>query len=284
MFKLLDIVPDGLRPSFAIVDIGAADLGPGTDPYHALLAYENVTVFGFEPNQEKCRQRNADAPRGRKYFPQFVGDGSRRVFHATQNPFTSSLYRPDDGVLSCFQRMDLPVVATEEVDTVRLDDVAEIGAVDFLKIDVQGAELDVLRGAGRILSNTLVIHTEVEFIPIYASQPLYSDIDVFLRGHGFLLHKFIDVFSRQMKPMVFNGDLFAKGSQVIYAEAAVFARNFHSVGQMSDGDLLKTACIMHDVYGSYDFTGYLLHALDQRNNTSLLQRYIDRFNSQNCGA
>jgi hypothetical protein len=56
-----------------------------------------------------------------------------------------------------------------------------------LELDVQGGELDVLMGAGRTLDTTLGIQAEVEFAPIYVDQPLFADIDRFLRGRGFQL-------------------------------------------------------------------------------------------------
>ena len=61
------------------------------------------------------------------------------------------------------------------------------GDVDFLKLDVQGAELMVLRSAQRTLERTAVVHCEVEFSPIYEGQPLYPEIQVFLNQHGFEL-------------------------------------------------------------------------------------------------
>lgn len=280
MFAFFDMIPEHARPPITIVDVGAASLGPGTDPYDALLRYAGTRVVGFEPNTDTCRDLNATAGEGRRYLPAFVGDGGRRTFHALENPFTSSLYAPDDAVLDCFQQLSLPLVETREVDTVRLDDVPDLGDVDFLKIDVQGAELDVLRGAGKVLESVVAIHTEVEFIPLYRDQPLYSDIDVFVRGHGFLLHRFVGMFSRQMKPIVRNNDIFASGSQLLYADGAVFVRNFSRIAALPDVKLLKLAGIMHDVYRSTDFVGFLLHEFDRRTGSALLQDYVSRHNAQ----
>jgi hypothetical protein len=52
------------------------------------------------------------------------------------------------------------ITAAIEIETKRLDDVVERGRVDFLKIDIQGGELDVFRNAKRTLIKTAVIHTE----------------------------------------------------------------------------------------------------------------------------
>jgi hypothetical protein len=60
-----------------------------------------------------------------------------------------------------------------------------IERVDFLHIDVQGAELDVLKGANNYLSKVRMIWLEVENIPLYQEQPLRNDIEVFLKSTGF---------------------------------------------------------------------------------------------------
>lgn len=54
------------------------------------------------------------------------------------------------------------VEATWELQTVSLDDVKEAHGADYLKLDVQAAELDVLRGAEKVLESVLAIQAEVE--------------------------------------------------------------------------------------------------------------------------
>ena len=71
-------------------------------------------------------------------------------------------------------------VSTHEVQTTRLDDIPDIGTCDYLKIDVQGGELDVLKGAQRVLKDVIAVHCEVEFAPVYRDQPLFAEIDTLL--------------------------------------------------------------------------------------------------------
>ncbi|MBI1245128.1 MAG: FkbM family methyltransferase [Alphaproteobacteria bacterium] len=265
----------GTRIPLAVVDVGAASMGPGTDAYSALATDPDVSVVGFEPDAAACSARNASAPPQHRFHPFFVGDGTERTFHKCANPLTSSLYPPNARLLDLFQNLPIPLVGTERVQTRRLDDVAEIDGCDFLKVDVQGAELDVLRGARRLLARALVVHTEVEFVPMYEGQPLFGDVDVFLRGEGFMLHRFEGVFSRQLKPVVINGDPFAAGSQILYAEAAVYVRAIDRLAAVPNDALPRFARIMHDVYGSMDLAAHLLHALDARTGGDALKRYLD---------
>lgn len=87
------------------------------------------------------------------------------------------------------------LVAKKRIKTEKLD-VALRNAgfadrnVGLLKLDVQGAELLVLKGAPETLSRTAVVYTEVEFAPLYKNQPLFHDIDALLRASGFELIDF----------------------------------------------------------------------------------------------
>jgi len=93
------------------------------------------------------------------------------------------------------------VVGRVPVTTKRMQDLKEITDTDFLKVDVQGAELYVLRGAGRCLEDAVVVHTEAEFVPMYKEQPLFAEVDQFLRQSGFIFHKFDGVAGRPFKPL-----------------------------------------------------------------------------------
>jgi hypothetical protein len=79
------------------------------------------------------------------------------------------------------------------VQTRRLDDIAEIEHLDFLKIDIQGGELSVLRNGAAKLAEAVMIQTEVSFVTLYRGQPPFGEIDAELRRQGFLPHCFAEV-------------------------------------------------------------------------------------------
>ena len=278
MFRFAEILGD--PPAITVVDVGAASMGAGTDAWSVLAHDPNVRVVGFEPRADACAARNAEARPNQRFFPYFVGDGSRRTFYECQNPLTSSLYAPNDKLLSMFQNLMLPVVGTREVQTVKLDDIDGLVDCDLLKLDVQGAEFDVLLGAGRILASALIVHTEVEFIPMYEDQPLFGDIDVLLRSHGFLFHRFVEPFSRQIKPIVFNNDPFHAGSQLIFAEAAVFVRDLTRLDELASPKLQTLAALLHDLYGSVDLAAAVLQEHDRQTRSNLVDIYMRRLAGQ----
>lgn len=79
------------------------------------------------------------------------------------------------------------------VQTRRLDDLckaAGIDSVDLLKIDAQGAELDVLDGARAMLRRTRFVWIEVSFRPLYAKSCVFSQVFDLLHAGG---HRLVDL-------------------------------------------------------------------------------------------
>ena len=273
MFRFSDILSEP-PPVIHIVDAGAAAYG--ADPYARLSEQGLCTVTGFEPNSENCAQRNATARSGHRYLPYAVGDGRTRRFYECQNPLTSSLYRPNAPLLDKFSRLDLLVVGESDIQTHRLDEISDIEEIDYLKLDVQGAELDIIEGGPRLLRRASVVHTEVEFIPMYTDQPLFGDIDVALRKCGLWLHKLDGIQGRVMKPIIPNNNPFAPLSQILWADAAVYVRSFMTFDQMPPDKLLKLAIILHEVYASIDLAALALNRYDALTNKGLWQAYLSK--------
>jgi FkbM family methyltransferase len=180
-----------------IVDIGAQELEGESHVYAPLTAAGlPYRIVGFEPQEDKIEASRRANPDSRvTLYPTFIGDGGRHTFHINNVDATSSLL-PLNAALNA-GLVDLSHLATvhrEDVATSRLDDVlADVAAVDFLKLDIQGFELPVLRHAPDVLRRTGVVHCEVSFAPIYADQALFSEVEQLLRAAGFY---FVD-FSSQ---------------------------------------------------------------------------------------
>jgi FkbM family methyltransferase len=153
---------------------------------------EHLRVYAFDADPEECARLQADAPANVTYVPYALGDraGTARL-HLTADPACSSLFPPDGEALATFPELHVAAqIDTREIRLHTLDGWASeagVAAVDVLKLDVQGGELAVLRGAERVLSTVRLIEAEVTFNPIYEGQPLFGELDVFLRDRGFLL-------------------------------------------------------------------------------------------------
>jgi FkbM family methyltransferase len=80
-----------------------------------------------------------------------------------------------------------------KVSTIKLDTFLsreKIDQIDFAHMDVQGAELMVLRGAGKKINVIKNIWLEVESIPLYEGQPVKKDVESFMSNLGYV--KLID--------------------------------------------------------------------------------------------
>jgi FkbM family methyltransferase len=265
----------GESPRVKVVDIGANPID-SDPPYAGMLRAGDAEVVGFEPNPAALATLNARKGPHESYFPHAVGDGQRHTLHICQAPGMTSLLEPDPAVLGLFH--GFPdwgrVLSTEPVDTVRLDDVPQTAGADLLKLDIQGAELMVLRHAEARLRDATVIQAEVEFLPLYRNQPLFSDIDIFLRERGFILHRFYPTVSRAVQPMMVNADPYAGLGQLVWADA-VFIRDFRRLDALTERQLLTMATILHECYAAYDIAFRLVAEHDRRTAAGRASAYLD---------
>lgn len=109
----------------------------------------------------------------------------------------SSRFTADAGLGEIFSRGDYYIHdGVVNVPARKLDDLVEEGQVpspDFMKIDVQGMELEVFSGASVALSRSIVgIRAEVSFFAIYPGQPLFAEIDLYLRQFGFVPMRWLE--------------------------------------------------------------------------------------------
>jgi hypothetical protein len=100
----------------------------------------------------------------------------------------------------------------------RLDDyqdLHELRLPDMIKLDVQGCELEVLKGGERCLNSAKAVLMEMSFIELYRGQPLFDDVVAFMADHGFRLHA-VSTTTPVGKPLLQTDFLFvpAKGRDV----------------------------------------------------------------------
>lgn len=115
-------------------------------------------------------------------------------FHVNTNDFTSSVL-PSSEINHAHLGNGAEVEETIRVEQVRIDDQLT-RAPDVVKLDLQGYELEALRGASEFLAEVQVVVTEISFIPLYEGQPLYCDIAAYLRENGFGLYNLYDLSTR----------------------------------------------------------------------------------------
>ena len=125
------------------------------------------------------------------------------------------------------------------------------------------------------MESTLVVQAEVNFIPMYKDQPLFADVDAYLRSKGFAVHAFYGPQGRAFHPVKVNNQEHARINQAMWADM-VYVRNFMNFRDLAPDDLLRIACLMHDVYGSYDLAAHALQHAHYNGKKGLWQAYMTR--------
>ncbi|MCX7935938.1 MAG: FkbM family methyltransferase, partial [Planctomycetota bacterium] len=165
------------------------------------------------------------------------------------------------------------VVRRAQIETKKLDDIPELDDADYIKMDIQGAELDAIQGGRKTFAQAVVVETEVEFVPLYAEQPLFADVDTALRGLGFMFHRFKAICGRTAKPLLVNNDPNAAMSQMLWADA-VYVKDMLAWHTLPPAKLLKMVLILHEVYRAYDLCHLALQAYDSLCHSALAPRYL----------
>ena len=248
-----------------IVDIGANPID-GDPPYLPMLkAGEICRVTGFEPQEAALKKLNDAKSRIERYLPYAVGDGSEQVLNICLAEGMTSTFKPNKKILEIFHPFDIwgEVISQEKVVTKKLDLISEIDVIDFLKIDIQGGELNVFQHGREKLANTAVIQTEVSFIPLYEGQPTFSTVDIELRELGFIPHCFPAIKNWMIAPLVINSDPRIPLNQLIEADI-VYVKDFTKPETISDEQLKHLALISHICYKSFDLSMRCIAILEER--------------------
>jgi FkbM family methyltransferase len=193
----------GHRKPTAIFDIGACE---GEDSIRYARMFPDASIFAFEPmpgNVEMIHKqlRKYGVDQQVSVFPLALSSSAGPVSFYVSSGSPSHLpnipewnYGNKSGSLLAPDAIRehypwLQFDTTIEVQTETLEyfcDSHGINSIDLIHMDVQGAELDVLRGAGAMLENTRAIWMEVENVPLYEGQPLADEVEAFMAANRFV--------------------------------------------------------------------------------------------------
>lgn len=172
-----------------VVDIGCR--GGLAEEFASL--HRLVRLIGFDADAEECARINSEPHDlySREVFPVFIGaENGESDFHLFKVLAESSALLPDPRYAALFRGPgEFAVDRTVRVETSTLDTFyethEELTRPDFIKLDTQGTELDVLNGARECLRTASMVESEIEFLPLYQNQCLFEDVLGFMRDQGF---------------------------------------------------------------------------------------------------
>lgn len=162
----------------------------------------NFKIYGFDPDEDECvrlKEKYQQLPNQLVNLePVALGQyEGKRELYVTQEPACSSFYKPIKLLTDRYPTLSsMGIEKKVMVAVTTLYNWAkknEVKSLDYIKLDTQGAELEILKGANSLIKTTRCIDIEVIFNPLYEGQSLFCDIDKFLRAQGFVLWKFTNL-------------------------------------------------------------------------------------------
>jgi len=248
---------------FTLVDVGAMG---GIEAEWKRIK-DDIRVVGFEPDEREFSKLSSSPTR--LYLNLAVSQESKDLkFYVSREPGKSSVYEPNLDELrgfpsaQRFETVDKVLIPASRVST--LDTTLrkhQIRDVDFLKLDTQGNELSILIGSRDHLRECVLgLKVEVEFLEMYRDQPLFADVDTFVRAHGFQLMDLRRAYWKRIDHTNFVG----KG-QLVFGDALYFKTAEAFVASLKNTDAqyardktikFVAVCL---VYGLRDHAVFLLN-------------------------
>ncbi len=269
-----------LDKTIQIADIGASAINE--QPSYTELLVRNIAhLSAFDGDKRQIEGMKRAFGDNFTLFEDFLFDGTTQtVYIADPSSGMTSLYKPNPRVLRFFNGFDLfgRVEQEVKVQTRRLDDVPSVPFIDFIKMDIQGAELTVLKNGTQRLKDCVAIQLEVSFINLYKDQPMFGEVDSYLRSQGFAPHMFVDIKRWSIAPTVFQNNFRIPGNQLLEADV-VYIKDPIQMDKFSDQQLKKLFILAHFCFRSVDLCVHLLLALEKRKVIKINshQRYLSDF-------
>lgn len=168
-----------------------------------------VVAIGFEPDPDEAErlQRSGKGPWLELRILPFAigGKTGLTTLYIPGNGEGASLLSHNKALIAEFGHVVLhETIRQIPVSAITLDDLAaesQIDRIDYLKIDIEGAELDVLRAGTSLLSTCKVIKVECSFLEQRVGQPLAADVIAYLSANGFDLIDILDLHRWRRRPL-----------------------------------------------------------------------------------
>ena len=253
---------------FTVVDVGARG---GVASYWSVFG-DHLRIIGFDLDPDECARLNAIDPRT-QYLPYALDRQShRRTVYVANYSASSSFYRTDAAYFDRYTAGQNAVVMSETtLETTTLSAaLASIGlcSADFIKVDAEGAELEILQGAQELLPSLQGILSEMRFTKKFCGCPEYWEVEKYLREQSFELYD-LDVYRLSKKALPYPylySNYFDDGrpaagpstqGQVLWADA-LYMRDLLGTAP-TERNLIVAACLF-EIFGLSDCAAELILA------------------------
>ena len=172
----------GIERPLCLIDVGSAK----GIPSRWAKVKDLVFAYGFEPDEgarKKLKQNNITEGGGKVDSPFALSDKKEKIeLNVLKKPSHSSALEPNNNFINLYTQRHPEGFELDYKVTVEASDLdsLEFETKDFMKIDVQGYELKVLKGSKESLEDILGLEIEIEFSELYKNQCSFEEIKAFL--------------------------------------------------------------------------------------------------------
>lgn len=180
-----------------------------------------VNYIGFEPDERSYYDLLKKPNKCANYTLHQKAVWSKKgaiSFHLTRGWQQSSHYQPNLNFVDNFpKRHRFDLIKKLKMKTETIDNLVD-EKIDFIKIDAQGGELEILKGANKSLEDVMGLELEVALHAIYLNQPMFHDVVNIMVEKDFV---FIDFISLRRWE---RSNLYSSMGQLVFGDA-IFLRS-----------------------------------------------------------
>tara|TARA_B100000787_G_scaffold20305_1_gene13886 strand:- start:1889 stop:2824 length:936 start_codon:yes stop_codon:yes gene_type:complete len=216
--KIRLLLNKNLSKKFILLDIGAAN---GANGRWNIISNKLTTIL-VEPHKESAKNLKLE---GLEVIESVLHseDDKDIKFYNTRKPMCSSFYKPNFDHLENFLDKERFEIISEDIfNSKTLDtEIAKFSQPNFIKIDTEGSELDILKGSKKTLLNVFGLEVECSFHQLRINQPLFEEVRSYLRSLDFVFIDFVSMIRWEKDDFSFTGQpqitdaLFLKNEEVI---------------------------------------------------------------------
>jgi FkbM family methyltransferase len=191
-----------------VIDGGAHH---GSFSHQAATHYPAATIHAFEPTPttyHTLSRNTRTVARVQTHEAALGSESGDATLYANASPLTNSLYLSASANEQYFAGLVAPV-SSHRVKVVSLEDFCRekgCSRIDLVKLDLQGHELEAIRGLGSLLSTVQLVFLEVQFLPLYEGAPLFSEVETYLRRRGLAFYQFYELVRSPIDGRLLYGD------------------------------------------------------------------------------